>query len=384
MKIKSTEVEPGIFVGLTKHKTIHEDKHTADPFETYFTRPEARLKEDGTWASHISVLNMNGLKTEKDLETTSSEWTLSEENGTFSTSQEALKNSFTDVKSFFSDKEKEAQRQINPEKFLLEQDEQNSNFMEKNIFVTTDRMFPDHEIGQDVQGAVLVTPNGFFAHTSVDEYGIPSSYERFSTDATKMNSFIDENEGYALDTPFEKIPYETGQKRTSFEEMDTNMQAANGNLVTYALQSNIGLVDSVRDGLALKTTSLEDPLTRAVLKERVHQDLDIMQTTNPLVETIGGLQVLLKNRTSTHGLDVSEDLVKLAAIDNTHNFDKKSWHQETTSIFGIVKEAEKMGLNMSKIHAQTAQLGLRALTPDMDLIQEKTKAKPKKKKEKEL
>jgi hypothetical protein len=269
------------------------------------------------------------------------------------------------MKNYFEATEDQALKNLNPRYWAEVEDERIQNESEtRHISVPTSRMSFDEEKGLDTQGVVAVTSNGLFARTGADEYGaLVYDIDVVSTNAFRKNN-IDLEEGYPPTTDIRDIPYETGEKRPNHETMKRNFADVDGNLIDYAHTFQIGLVDAVRDGLYTGDVSLKTPLVKSIMRERIEEDLGISYKEDPIVETTAGLHMLLKNTQRKEGIDTSEDLMKLSALQQTHTRGTQPTPKEAASVYKILAQAETLGLDFSGVHKNAARLGLMATRTD--------------------
>jgi hypothetical protein len=361
MKIKAIETSSGNLMGHIQHKIIeteHEYGHNV-PFDTFYVRTEAVKEKDGEWAAHLLTTQLEGIKSNEDLELDMPEWQRSEKIGTFPTSQQALETGFRQMKDYFSSQEEKFRERMDPHGWAEEKDERTQYEHEtRHISVSTGKLSYDEEKGTETRSAVIVRSDGLFDKTGIDNYGnIPYDTHTVYTSVSKNNA-TDSQKEYPHTTNIIDIPYETGQKRPDRATMKRNFSNVDGNLIDYADTSQIGLVDAVRDGLHSGSVSLKTPLVQSIMEQRILDDLGTPYTEDPIIETTAGLQMLLKSAQRKQGLDVTEDLMKLSAIQETHVRGTQPNAKEAASVYKILNQAEKLGLDFSETHKNAARLGL--------------------------
>lgn len=352
MDIKHFTAADGATVGVRAWTTYEPFNDPARDGEmglaTFFHRPVALPNPEapGSWLALVEIAQTDEyLDWDNANQVPEAAWQRSEPlEGSFSSAKEARFAALKEVQDRHTKGQDDLMWKIDPEEAMARED-QNKEFDAQIQYpsFSRGRLSFDEDLGRDTAGATVIDPCGFFYDTAVDENGWPcDDCELLRREAVDQGTAIYFEAGGS-------IPYETGAARPDAETMAKGLRQRQGNLVRYALDNKIGLIDALRDGLISGEMKLQDPVAMVILDARVRSEIapeapDLTSLGQDLATGLDVLRTSLGEDAALSGLDAREEMITLSAVRRLSPRSPEAHAQVAAEIFDTMGAARRYGL----------------------------------------
>ena len=360
MDIKHSTNDDGATVGQKAVTTYiaFNDESCEDGMgiSTTFHRPVAMSDKDtpGRWLAGVDTAEIGiGLDRDSIEMVPDNAWVRGELEGSFDSAKDARSAAFLEVCERGVQGEIDFSRQVDPEAEAFDHFERAS---EGDFCFDTGRMSFNDELGRDAASASFADAHGFFFDGACDENG----WSCYRSDEVRREARHED--GCLYFEPGSDIPYETGAVRPTPDVMAEAFRRHDGNLVKYARENRVGLVDALRDSLISGQMTAKHPVALAILEARVDENAG-RSSMRDLSSTITSLKSNLSEVGDNLGLDTRDEMVKLSAAKRASANGSEDRTTAAVSFFDVIAESRRYGIDTPmQSHKEIATFAMSALS----------------------